>query len=147
MKIKRITERDLKDFVTLWNQDFELLTSSQFQMTLKKAKEGFEKKMFDYFGIYGEKEKLLGFLLLQAKGEIIWLKHILVDQNFRRKGRGQVLLKKAVEKAKKEGKKLKTEIIKQNTMAKRFFIKNGFKITDFDKEENQYILEKVTNFV
>lgn len=141
MKIKRITEKDLKDFVELWNQDFKLLTSRQFQMTLEKAREGFEEKMFDYFGVY-EKGKLRGFLLLKEKGRIIWLKHLLVDRNFRRKGVGQFLLKKAIEKAKKEGKKLKTEVIKQNISAKRFFIKNGFKIIGFDKEENQYVLEK-----
>lgn len=141
MEIKRLTEKDLKDFVELWNQDFKLLTSSQFRMTLKRAKEGFEKKMFDYWGVY-EKGKLRGFLLLKEKGKVIWLKHLLVDRNFRRKGAGQLLLRKAIEKAKKEGEKLKTEVIKNNTTAKKFFVKNGFKIIKFDKEENQCILEK-----
>lgn len=142
MKIKKINKNDLKDFTRLWNQGYKALTSSQFKMTLTKAKDGFKKRMFEYFGIYEENNQLLGFLLLQTKNKTLWLKHILIDKNFRKKGAGQKLLGKTIKMAKKRSKKLKTEVLKENTKARKFFIKNGFKIIKFDKKEKQYILEK-----
>jgi nitrous oxide reductase accessory protein NosL len=35
-----------------------------------------------------------------------------------------------------------TEVLKENETAKKFFLKNGFKIIKFDRKENQYLLEK-----
>jgi len=140
MRIEKITKNHLEDFVNLWNQAYKVLTSSQFKMTLKRAKYGFRNKMFDYIGIFKE-DKLLGFLLLHRRADTLWLKHLLIDKNFRRKSLGKKLLRKAIEISKKKKKKLKTEVIKENISGRSFFTKNSFKIIKFDKKENQYILK------
>lgn len=140
MVVSKIKQKDLPRFVTLWNQDYLILTSSQFKMTLDKAVRGFKAKMFDYYGVYKESE-LIGFMLLKEDKDL-WIKHILIDKNYRGKELGKILLKKAEEIAKKKKFKLKTEVIKENKKAKKFFLKNGFKLIRFDLEENQYILEK-----
>ncbi len=47
IKILKIKYSYLSSFVNLWNQDYKLLTSSCWKMTEEKAKEGFNKKLFD----------------------------------------------------------------------------------------------------
>lgn len=51
-------------------------------MTLKKAKEGFNKKMFDYFDVFINNQ-LVGFILLKKEDKIYWIKHLLVDKKLR----------------------------------------------------------------
>lgn len=144
LKIKRpirtLKEKNLPEFVALWNQEYLLLTSSKFKMTLEKAKKGFSAKMFDYYGVC-HNDKLIGFMLLKEDKDL-WIKHILIDKDFRKRGLGNIFLKKADQITKKKKMKLKTEVIKENQEAKKFFLKNRFKIIKFDEKENQYILEK-----
>lgn len=140
ISISKIRKQDLSRFVELWNQDYLLLTSSQWKMAQNKAEKGFSSKMFEYLGLYLE-NKLNGFMLLKKEGNILWLKHILIDKNFRGKGFGKFLLKKAIKQAKIYNVKLKTEVIKENEKVISFFIKNNFKIVKFDPSESQYILE------
>jgi len=142
IKVYKIKIKDLLQFVSLWNQEYKILTSSHFQMTLKKAKKGYYAKMFDYYGIYND-NILIGFLLLKKEDKILWIKHILIDKNFRKRGFGTLLLKKAEKIAKKKQMNLKTEVVKENNEVIQFFLKNKFKVIIFDKKENQYILEKV----
>ncbi len=138
--IYKIKRKDLPQLVSLWNQEYKILTSSHFQMTLEKAKKGYDAKMFHYYGIYNN-NTLVGFLLLKGTKDL-WIKHILIDKDFRQRGLGTLLLKKAEEIGKKNKMKLKTEVIKDNEEAAKFFLKSGFKMIKFDKRENQYILEK-----
>jgi hypothetical protein len=62
--IKKIKKSSLHQFVNLWNQGKNVLTSSGFLMTQEKVELGFEEKMFEYFGLF-EKENLIGFMLLK----------------------------------------------------------------------------------
>lgn len=110
------------------------------EMTEKKAKEGFNKKMFDYFGAFINKN-LVGFILLTKKDKIYWIKHILVDKKLRNKKIGKKLLIKAIKIAKKYNLFLKTEVLKENKIALNFFIKNNFKIEKYDKKEKQFVLK------
>lgn len=116
MTIVQIQEKDLPSFVSLWNQEFEVLTSCHFQMTLARAKKGFQAKMFLYHGIYNN-DKLVGFMLLKEDGDF-WIKHMLIDKDLRRKGYGGLFLKKAGEIAKNGNFKLKTEVVAENKEAK-----------------------------
>lgn len=139
--IYKIKRKDLARLVSLWNQEYKILTSSHFQMTLKKAKKGYYAKMFDYYGIYND-NILIGFLLLKKEDKILWIKHILIDKNFRKRGLGTLLLKKAEQIAKNKKINLKTEVIKENKEVIKFFLKNKFKVIKFERKENQYILER-----
>ena len=140
ISISNIRKQDSSRFIELWNQDYLLLTSRGWKMTKDKAEKGLSSKMFEYFGLYLE-NKLNGFMLLKKENNILWLKHILIDKNFRGKGLGKILLKKAIKQAKIFNVKLKTEVIKENEKAISFFIKNNFKVVKFDPSESQYILE------
>ena len=140
ISISKIRKQDLSRFIELWNQDYLLLTSRGWKMTQDRVEKGFSSKMFEYFGLYLE-NKLNGFMLLKKENNILWLKHILIDKNFRGKGLGKILLKKAIKQAKIFNVKLKTEVIKENEKAISFFIKNNFKVVKFDPSESQYILE------
>lgn len=139
--IYKIKRKDLPRLVSLWNQEYKILTSSHFQMTLKKAKKGYYAKMFDYYGIYND-NILIGFLLLKKEDKILWIKHILIDKNFRKRGLGTLLLKKAEQIAKNKKINLKTEVIKENKEVIKFFFQNRFKVIKFERKENQYILER-----
>jgi ribosomal protein S18 acetylase RimI-like enzyme len=88
----------------------DVLTSSGFLMTQEKAEKGFKEKMFDYFGLF-EKENLVGFMLLKKEKNDLWIKHLLVDKAFRRKGWGKRLIDKAFSIAKKNKMKIKTEVL------------------------------------
>ncbi len=96
--------------------------------------------MFLYHGAYYGNQ-LVGFLLIKKDGNILWIKHLLVDKKWRRKGIGKLLLKKAVDMAKKESLRIKTEVLLKNFQAKEFFIKNSFQILKKDEKENQYLLD------
>lgn len=141
ISISNIRKQDLSRFVELWNQDYLLLTSRGWKMTQDKVEKGFNSMMFEYFGLYLE-NKLNGFMLLKKEDNILWLKHILIDKNFRGRDLGKFLLKKAIKQAKIYNVKLKTEVIKENEKVISFFTKNNFKIVKFDPSENQYILER-----
>jgi ribosomal protein S18 acetylase RimI-like enzyme len=108
--IKKIQKSSLHQFVNLWNQGKDVLTSSGFLMTQEKAEKGFKEKMFDYFGLF-EKENLVGFMLLKKEKNDLWIKHLLVDKAFRRKGWGKRLIDKAFSIAKKNKMKIKTEVL------------------------------------
>lgn len=140
IRIYKIKRKDLLQFVSLWNQEYKRLTSSQFQMTLEKAKKGYDAKMFDYYGLYNN-DVLIGFMLLKENKDL-WIKHLLIDKNFRRRGLGTLFLEKAKQLAKSKKINLKTEVIKENREVIKFFLKNRFKRIKFDREGNQYILKK-----
>ena len=81
MVIKKIQKSSLCQFVNLWNQGKDVLTSSGFLMTQEKAEKGFKEKMFEYFGLF-EKEKLIGFMLLKKKKIIQLNNNLLILINF-----------------------------------------------------------------
>lgn len=81
--IKYLREKDLPQFVNLWNQDYQSLTSTVFLMTIKKTQDGYKNKIFFYFRIY-KNDNLIGFLLLKEDGDL-WIKHLLIDRDLRRK--------------------------------------------------------------
>lgn len=141
--IRKFNSSDIDDFIKLWNQEYEVLTSSKLKLTYQKAREGFNKKLFDYYGIYGKEDKLLGFLLLKKEKKVFWLKHVVIDKKRRNKGLGKKLLEKATSICQKEGKELMVEVIKENLQGKQFFLKNGFELVRFDNTESQFILRKV----
>lgn len=68
-RIKTIKQKDLSQFVNLWNQDYRLLTSSGFLMTKEKAKLGYKQKIFYYWGIY-QQNNLVGYLLLKEDKDL-----------------------------------------------------------------------------
>lgn len=140
IKILKIKNSNLSSFVDLWNQNYKLLTSSGWRMNLEKAKEGFKKKMFDYYGAFIN-NLLLGFILLNKKNKTYWIKHLLVDKNSRNKGVGKKLLNKVINIAKRDKLSLKTEVLKENKIALNFFLKNNFQIEKFDAKEKQFILK------
>lgn len=137
MIIRKLTEQDIPSFVDLWNQDFELLTSSKFLMTTDKALAGFKQNMFDYYGLF-DPDKLIGFILYQVINRNVWIKHVLVHKDHRKKGNGSFLLLKTLKKY--EGKEIKTEVLFENSLAKKFFIDNSFKIIKKDILKKQLIL-------
>ncbi|MFC1624851.1 GNAT family N-acetyltransferase [Patescibacteria group bacterium] len=137
IEIKRMNQEDMPGFVRLWNQGYKLLTSSRFKMDLYKALEGFKKKMFDYFGLYKNGE-LIGFILFTKEKSNVWLKHMLVDNVYRKKGLGSFFLNKALERYK--GVTIKTEVLFDNKQAYQFFIKNRFVFENKDNIEKQNIL-------
>jgi len=143
VKINKLTKNHLTQFIYLWNQGYEILTSSGFLMTKEKAEKGFKEKMFDYWGIL-EKENLVGFMLLKKEKNELWMKHLLIDKDFRGKGWGKILVEKAFLIAKKNKMKIKTEVLIKNKNALLFFEKLGFKKVGIDKKEKQYLLEKVS---
>jgi len=124
----------------LWNNELLLLTSSRLKMTFKKALRGFENKMFDYWGAYYNNE-LVGFMLLKQNKDL-FIKHIAVEEKFRREKLGTKFLKKAEKIAKKRRLNLKAEVLEKNKKTKEFFLKNNFKLTKLNHKENQYIFEK-----
>lgn len=137
MQIKSLTERDIPAFIELWNQNYEVLTSSNFLMTYDKALAGFKQKMFDYFGLF-DRDKLVGFALYKDIMDDTWLKHLLIGKKFRKKGNGALLLGETLKKYPK--KKVKTEVLFSNVPAKKFFIKNGFRLVKEDYKNKQFIL-------
>jgi len=139
--IKKIKKSSLHQFVNLWNQRKDVLTSSGFLMTKEKAEKGFKEKMFEYFGLF-EKEKLIGFMLLKKEKNELLIKHLLVDKAFRRKGLGKKLIDKAFSIAKKNKMKIKTEVLIKNKNALMFFEKLEFRRVKVDKKEKQFLLEK-----
>jgi len=140
--IKKIKKSHLNQFVNLWNQERDVLTSSGFLMTKEKAEKGFKEKMFDYLGVF-EKENLFGFMLLKKEKNELWIKHLLIDKDQRGKGLGKKLVKKAFSIAEKNKMKIKTEVLIKNKKALLFFEKLGFKKVKIDKKESQYVLEKI----
>lgn len=64
IKILKIKYSHLSSFVNLWNQDDKILTSGGWEMTEEKAKRRFNKKSFDYFDAFEDKN-LVGFVLLK----------------------------------------------------------------------------------
>ena len=97
--------------------------------------------MFEYFGLF-EKEKLVGFMLLKKEKNDLWIKHLLVDKAFRRKGLGKKLIDKAFSIDKKNEMKIKTEVLIGNKDALLFFEKLGFKKVGVNRKESHYVLEK-----
>ena len=138
---KKIKESHLSQLVSLWNQGSNVLTSSGFLMTQEKVELGLKEKMFEYFGLF-EKEKLIGFMLLKKEENELWIKHLLIDKAFRRKGLGKRLIEKAFSIAKKNKMKIKTEVLIGNKDALLFFEKLGFKKVEVNRKENHYVLEK-----
>jgi len=138
---KKIKESHLSQLVSLWNQGSNVLTSSGFLMTQEKVELGLKEKMFEYFGLF-EKEKLIGFMLLKKEENELWIKHLLIDKAFRRKGLGKRLIEKAFSIAKKNKMKIKTEVLIGNKDALLFFEKLGFKKVGVNRKENHYVLEK-----
>jgi N-acetylglutamate synthase-like GNAT family acetyltransferase len=108
-------------------------------MTKEKAERGFKKKMFDYWGFF-EEENLLGFILLKREGDILWIKNLLINRNFRGRGLGKRLIKKSFSIAKKNKIRIRTEVFIKNKEVLLFFKKLGFKEVSVNKEK-QYILE------
>lgn len=137
-KISTIKNKDIEEFIKLWNQDYEILTSSGFKMDYKKAKDGFDKKLFDYYGLYQNK-KLVAFLLMKEESDNLWLKHILVDKERRRQGLGTLLLARACKISEHKNLKLKAEVVRKNKTAKKFFLLNEFEI--IEENEDEFILE------
>jgi ribosomal protein S18 acetylase RimI-like enzyme len=72
----------------------------------------------------------------------MWIKHLLIDKAFRRKGLGKRLIEKAFSIAKKNKMKIKTEVLIKNKNALMFFESLGFKKVEINKKENHYVLEK-----
>jgi len=138
ISVKIIKSKDLRTFVKLWNQEYKILTSSGFKMTYEKALAGFSSKMFSYIGLY-KKNLLIGFMLLKENGKEIWIKHLLVDKNERKKGLGKMLIEKAINKKAKE---IFTETIKGNKAAIKFFLENNFEILKDDIKNNQFIFKR-----
>jgi ribosomal protein S18 acetylase RimI-like enzyme len=110
-------------------------------MNLKKAEKGFKERMFDYYGAFVNKNKLIGFILLKQDKNNLWIKHFVVDKKYRKQGIGKELLNKAINITKRKNLILKTEVLKDNHQAYLFFTKNGFREIFFDKENNQYVLQ------
>lgn len=136
-----IEKEDIPRFVELWNQGYQVLTSGKSKMTLDKALKGYHQKMFTYYGLF-KNNNLIGFALLTDHSGNIWLKHILIDQEYRNKKLGTLFIEEMFKIAVKKGKKLTVEVLKQNPKALKFFSERKFRILKFDKKENQYILEK-----
>lgn len=137
MKVRQLTEKDISSFVTLWNQDYELLTTRKFIMTLDKALTGFRQKMFDYYGLF-ENDILVGFILYQLINKDMWIKHLLVHKDYRNKGMGKYLLLETLKKYKE--KVIKADVLFENFSAKKFFEKNGFRVINKNIKEKGYIL-------
>lgn len=135
--VKTIEESDLDNFTSLWNQGYEVLTSSQFKMTNEKAKDGFKSKLFDYIGLYKNK-LLIGFILLVKDENKIWIKHLLVDKYERTKGLGKVLIEESIGNRNEE---IFAEVLEENEIALKFFLSNKFQIIKNDKENHQYVLK------
>ncbi|MGB9883233.1 MAG: GNAT family N-acetyltransferase [Microgenomates group bacterium] len=99
LKIKKINKSGLNTFVKLWNQDYLLLTSSGFRLSFQKAYTGFKNKMFDYYGLYLN-NNLIGFTLIKKDNQdnFFWLKHMLIDKNYRSLGFGKYFLSWVIKK-------------------------------------------------
>lgn len=132
--ISKLQLGDIKDFVSLWNQEYKLLTSSQLQMTVEKAKSGFISKMFEHYGIY-KNRALVGFMLIKETDGDLWIKHMIIDKNSRNEGMGKMLLSVIVKKSLLINKKIKVEVLNSNKLALEFFIKNNFKTIASGKGE------------
>jgi len=135
--IKKIEQKDLEAFVELWNQGYEMLTSSKFKMTYEKALKGFTSQLFNYTGLY-KNNQLVGFMLLKEDGNEIWIKHLLIDKNEREKGLGGMLIKEVINTKDKE---IFTEVLKENETAIKFVQENGFEVLKNDLENNQFIFK------
>jgi ribosomal protein S18 acetylase RimI-like enzyme len=140
MKINNILKKDLHSFTMLWNQEKDILTSSNLTMTDPKAESGFKKRMFDCYGLF-ENKKLIGFILIKENSEGIWVKHMVIDKNYRAKGLGSFFLSNVLERYFERKRIYKVEVLINNVDAIVFFEKNGFKV-EKTLEEGQYILSK-----
>jgi ribosomal protein S18 acetylase RimI-like enzyme len=140
-KICNLNINDLSKFVSLWNQNFELLTTSKFKMDFNKAHSGFIKKMFIYFGLFLD-ENLIGFILLKSQPNLFHIKHMLIDKKYREKHLGSFFLNEVINRIIKRNTVIKVEVLKNNFEALRFFQNQDFKIIQSDKENDQYILKK-----
>ncbi len=134
--IRNFSKEDLNNFVNLWNQEIDLLTTSKRIMTHKLALDGFNVNMFDYLGLY-KNNKLIGFCLLRNDRDKVWVKHFMVNKDQRGIGFGEKLIQEAIKRT--TDKDLLAEVLKENQKALKFFQNNRFGI--IKEHDDEYILQ------
>lgn len=140
--IALITEDNIPTMVEIWNPNAKVLSSTNREHTKKSLLEWFHNRSegnHSYFGIF-EKERLCGFMILKYELDKLIIKMTALAKIYQNQGLG----KKLIRFAKGEGQKLNllvyTEVKIENFSALNFFFNLGFKIIQFDKNWNEYVL-------
>jgi len=141
--IREIEKKDLSQLIKIWNEYYDLLTSSKTKHTIDSINKWFESRRgggFEYFG-YFNKDKLTGFVIIENRLNIIWLKFIAVEKTKKGKGIASKLIKYIISIHK--NKIIKTEVLEENKTVLKFFEKNKFQIEKYDENEKQFILKHI----
>jgi diamine N-acetyltransferase len=75
------------------------------------------------FSIYSD-DMLVGFALIQDKGEAIWIVRLMIDQRFQKRGHGREALVQL--RRRFPGRRLMTSYVPENQVAARLYESSGF---------------------
>lgn len=142
MSIRKIQEQDLSQMLKIWNQHSKFLTSTEKKHTKESLHRWYKtrkKGRHEYWGLFHD-EELKGFTILKNLKASLWIKMLAVDNGTQGKGYGEKLVKFASKEANQ--KPIYTEIKVENIAALRFFLKNKFEFSEYDRKLQEYILKR-----
>lgn len=132
IKIKPLSTSDAERAAEIYNQSLQYL-SREKEISEEKMKEFITENKEFFLGAYLN-NLLVGHLLLKKEGEKGLDIGIVIDPKYQGKKIGSRLIKKGIKLARsKNYKKLVVDILEYNSLAIKFFEKNGFKKTGFSK--------------
>lgn len=120
MKIRRATLKDLNQIIKL-NKGYLGESGRDWESLIKNTKNPFYVIEID--------NKIIGFssIEFQKWNNSVWLRHIVIDLKYRRKGFGTEFIKKIKEIAKKRRARVLIAETQQKNPATSFYSKNGFR--------------------
>ena len=128
MKIRNYHQSDIESVISLWTEVFNPV---QHHNNPKVAINMKIKNNDNLFFIAEEKNQIIGTIISGFDGHRGWLYSLAVHPDYRRKGIGTTLVKKALDELKKLGcLKVNLQIYSNNKNVKDFYEKNGFLIED-----------------
>ena len=139
-EVRLIQSDDLEAMLPIYNQHAKVLTSRGFKYSLDTLKSWFdtiEENGYEYYGLF-DSSKLEGFVYFEKFPDGFRLAGIAIDNKNRGKGFGKIMLNFSKNKIGTQN--LFCEVMISNFQALNFFIKEGFKITEYLKEDQEYRL-------
>lgn len=79
---------------------------------------------------------IIGYCINSIKHDCVWLHHIIIDESFRNRGIGNIILKELERRTKEKTifKEIGLKVGAENYLAQRFYDKAGFEIEKYDKD-------------
>lgn len=143
IEIQEIKEENFKDVVSLWNQEYRQLSTSKIRISIDKFRRWYNSRgrtgYIYYFAKY--KNKFAGLLFFQKKRKQLLIKAIAVKKEYRKRGIGKVMIRKAIKISKELGLPLKTEVLIDNVNSINWLFMNKFIIVKFRKKTSDYLME------